>query len=112
MNDSEKDKILIEIHGNVNSIMKMVEEHQKALFGNGQPGLIKEHERLVTEFNHLSSSVDELEDKTNENSHRIGELEKEHAVAKGKLDTWKATWLFILSYLASLASLIMGVLKL
>lgn len=111
MNDSERDKMLMEIHSNVKAITLLVDKHDKALFGNGQPGLVKEHERLVTEFNHQSENVEQLGGKIGDIFKLVNELEREHAVAKGKLDTWKATWLFILSYLVSLASLIIGVLK-
>lgn len=34
-----------------------VARHDKVLFGNGQPGLVKEHEKLITDISVLKSEI-------------------------------------------------------
>lgn len=42
MNVEERDKLLIEMNGNMKVVAEKVSNHDNTLYGNGQPGLVKD----------------------------------------------------------------------
>lgn len=111
MNDTERDKMLMEIHANVAKIIQEVTQHHKELYGNGQPGLLRDVVSLKTEFGHQEDHLESVDGALNAHSSKIASLEKEHAVYDSKLDTGKAVIGFIVNLLIALASLLVGIFK-
>ncbi|MBP5459916.1 MAG: hypothetical protein J6Y62_07130 [Clostridia bacterium] len=109
MDNSEKDRMLVQIHANVERIMTLVEKHERELYGNHQPGLVKDFVELKTQFNNQAEYLDDLEKALNQCISQISKLEKDNAIVSSKLDTGKAVVAWLINLLLTIFSIVLGV---
>lgn len=55
MTASERDKMLMEMHAEIKVISTTLEKQDKALYGNGQPGVIEKVQKLQDWHDHAES---------------------------------------------------------
>jgi len=103
MTDTQRDAQIMKMAADVSEIKAKVTADYRALYGNGHPGLLHEHEDLK---NAVIKLIAEQSPSNAQLAEKIGELEKEHVAVKSSRATMYAIGSGIIAVISAIASIV------